>query len=206
MTQAERWLEERGWNYWHSNWMERSFDIDGFAGEIEIRGGHIQRFGFSILTDDVIDGLKEIVPTPTPILEIGAGTGYWSYELAQAGYDTVATDRSTGVYYVGSENNPTHEWHNQWGEVHEMSALEAIKAHGEGRALMTIWPDFGSWAGYALEAYAGDTLIFGGEGAGGCTGGVKLFDQIEAHWEKIGLVRLPQFVGINDWLTIYRRR
>lgn len=56
----------------------------------------------------------------------------------------------------------------------------------------------------ALAAYAGSTVIYIGEGHGGCTANDAFFDAL-AHWTVEREVELPQWWGVHDALTVYRR-
>ena len=64
MTMAESWLIQRAWPADHQD--------DG------PRMKFIRTFGFGILTGAAIRLIREY----SPILEVGAGTGYWTMELA----------------------------------------------------------------------------------------------------------------------------
>ena len=52
----------------------------------------MEKFGFAILTARAISELAKLVGTDAQILEVGAGSGYWSYELHCAGIEAWATD------------------------------------------------------------------------------------------------------------------
>jgi hypothetical protein len=41
----------------------------------------------------------QVLAPYAPIVEVGAGSGYWAYELRQAGVEVVATDPGTGRYH-----------------------------------------------------------------------------------------------------------
>jgi hypothetical protein len=62
--------------------------LEGIRKIHQLRQRVVGTYGFSVLTREVVNRL---VPYG-PFLEVGAGTGYWSYELRRAGCTSIATD------------------------------------------------------------------------------------------------------------------
>ncbi len=129
------------------------------------------------------------------VLDIGAGSGYWAYQLRQVGIDVVAVD-----------NGDWHEkWPQRWSLVEEGNTRVA-KEHPD-RALMLIWPPYDSpMAKTALDFYDGDLLIYAGEGEGGCTAADSFHAELDRSWQEIGVApHHPTFDGIHCRLTAYKR-
>lgn len=131
------------------------------------------------------------------VVEIGAGTGYWAWQLSQAQIDVHAYDiEPGGNHFCG----PTG-YHPVLQGGHEAAACYPT------RALMLCWPPYGSpMAANALKAYAGDLVISIGEPDGGCTGDDEYFALLGKEFEEIG--ESPKHVtysGIHCWVTAYRR-
>jgi len=62
-------------------------------------------------------------------------------------------------------------------------------------------------AAECLIAYKGQTVIFVGEGWGGCTGDDLFHDHLSSDFEKVeDYYDLPQWEGIHDYLAVYKRR
>jgi hypothetical protein len=80
--------------------------------------------------------------------------------------------------------------------------------HHPDRALFLCWPSFDDpWAAQALACYAGDLLIYAGEGEGGCTADDEFFKLLEAEWDELEYSpRHVTYRGIHDYLTAYRRK
>ena len=138
-----------------------------------------------------------------PVVEIGAGNGYWASLIAGVGGDIIAFDE--------------HPYDNRWcnGSYHPIAVGGPEKA-GEhpGRALFLCWPPYDTtFAHECLWHYVkagGQTLIYIGEGSGGCTGDDKFHEQIQdlcynGGWHRLDCVRLPQWAGIRDYLFVYRK-
>ena len=133
-----------------------------------------------------------------PVIELGAGTGYWAWQLTQAGVDVVAYDSQEWV-------NNGRFTDRQFHPVHEGS-IERIAEHPD-RMLMLCWPDYNtSFALDALNAYAGDDLIYIGEGWGGCTGDEEFGKRLDEEWHPVDTSpHHVNFGGIHSDVGIYRR-
>lgn len=128
-----------------------------------------------------------------PIVEIGAGTGYWAKCLSEWGVDVIAYDvrpyrngyvdgRHATVFVGGSERAAEHP----------------------DRALLLVWPEYDTpMASNTLKAYLGETVIYVGEHRGGCTGDDSL---LENFWDLIETVEIPKWHGIHDALFLYKRK
>jgi hypothetical protein len=136
-----------------------------------------------------------------PILEVGAGTGYWAGLLRARGVDVRATDAAP----PDQGENPYHRTEYVWSSVERMSSVEAVRAYP--RTLLMCWPppDDDS-AGYAaVRAYRGDVLLYVGGNADGPTGTIRLHRELELNWTVTDEVALPSWPGIPDRLTVWRR-
>jgi hypothetical protein len=95
-----------------------------------------------------------------PILEVGAGRGYWAKLIADAGVDIIATD--------------PYSPEDAFYPIEKLTDVEAVKKYGAGRTLLLIWPPYDMSVAFnalrAFEEVGGRRLIYIGEGVGGCTG------------------------------------
>ena len=132
------------------------------------------------------------------VVEIGAGTGYWAWQLSQAEVDVLAFDTEPGG----------NDWCGevQYHPVHHGGPDQA--AEHPARALLLCWPPYGSpMAAEALSIYAGDLVISIGEPEGGCTGDDEFFRLLEKGFDEVG--DSPHHVtysGIHCYVTAYRRK
>jgi len=132
-----------------------------------------------------------------PIVEVGAGKGYWAKLLRERGGDVIAYDKDPRQSQWVDRGEP-------WSEV--LIGDEAAAAAHFERALFLCWPPYDTpFAARALDAYLGSggrRVAYLGEGTGGCTGD-------DAFHERLGtlgkprLVKVPQWPGIHDRLEIY---
>ena len=100
----------------------------------------------------------EVLAAHAPLLECGAGMGYWSALLHARGVDVLAYDaappgRSSKNAYHRAARDP-------WTRIHRQSSVVAARGNRE-RTLVLCWPPYeDDAASYAvLRAYRGDTLI-----------------------------------------------
>jgi hypothetical protein len=133
------------------------------------------------------------------VVETGAGTGYWAWQMEQAGISVAAYD----------PNEPATDNHfakRSWSTV--LRDDHSAAKHHPDRALFLCWPSYAEpWAAQALSCYSGDLLIYAGEGERGCTADDEFFRLRDAEWDEIE--NAPAHVsywGIHCYLTAYRRK
>jgi hypothetical protein len=132
-----------------------------------------------------------------PVVEMGAGTGYWSALLRLRGVDVLAYDIAPG-----DNEQAAH----MWTEV-EPGTPEILGTVSPARNLLLCWPPYDEpMASECLESFRGRRIIYVGEGDGGCTGDDgfhrKLFDEFTLEQT----VSLPQWPGIHDRLGVWARK
>lgn len=134
------------------------------------------------------------------VVEVGAGTGYWAWQLEQAGVDVAA--------YDPAPPGPGNSWCSGGPYTTVLAeGAEAAAAHAD-RALLMVWPPYdGAHARHALSVYKGDLLLYAGEGHGGCTADDDFYELLDAEWEEIDTApRHVTWWGIHCALTAYRRK
>lgn len=123
--------------------------------------------------------LLEAVRRYSPLVEIGAGTGYWAYRLRLIGADIVAYDQAPAG---GSRENRYHPDIRAWTEVKEADA--AVLARHRDRALFICWPPAYSALWESLRFYRGEVVVYLGDWGGRTArlaGLDRWFEQVEAH-------------------------
>jgi hypothetical protein len=127
-----------------------------------------------------------------PLVECGAGNGYWASLLRGRGVDIVACDLAPSK--------------SAWTAVERADSVAAARRHRD-RTLVLCWPpyddDAASYA--ALRAYRGDVVIHIGERSEGATGSVRFHRELELNWSLAEEVELPRWPRLRDTLMVYRR-
>lgn len=128
------------------------------------------------------------------VVEVGAGSGYWAWQLLQMGLDVRPSDaHPRDVSHV---------------PVERAGAANAA-AGADGRALLMVWPPHDDpMAVDALTAYPGDLLIYVGELRGGACGTAEFWDLLDDQWALVSVGwRHVTFTGRNDALPVaYERK
>lgn len=162
------------------------------------RQTYCNEYAWAIPTDKVIDKIAKY----SPLVELGAGTGYWAYLLCKAGADVVAYDINP------PDKQPKNPWHDRisqtWYEV--LKGKPPKLTRHPDRALLLCWPPYDTpMADQALQYYRGDTVIYIGEGTGGCTATDSFHTTLYNKWKQVDDFNIPQWSGLHDSCTIYRR-
>lgn len=204
MTEYQKWLTENRVR------LEQEY-LPGLGGgyeSCEINGREVRllrneamaRFSFAIPSEEAV----KAIGAHAPILEVGAGLGYWAYEVDKAGFDIIATDPEP---YSDNFIEPGEEWF----PVKRLGGVQAVNEFGAGRTLLMVWPSYRlDWPADTLEAYldaGGRALIYVGEGEGGCTGNRRFHEILnERTPEEPEVTSIPFWAGIHDQMYVYRLR
>lgn len=159
-----------------------------------------------------------------PLLEVGAGTGYWAHLLQQRGVDILASDlpswqerfnpeerSQTGARLMGE-----HRYTHLKVAGPEM-ALEAAE-----RTLVLMWPDYGGTGIFALEAlemFEGARVVCVGEWLGhtlgaagtpipvtGLSFSAEFQRQVDAQFTLEETVALPNWPLHADVVQVFKRK
>lgn len=120
-----------------------------------------------------------------PLVESGAGRGYWAQQLSLAGltveaFELEPPDRVENVSFPRTEGQE-----NVWYPVEAVGALRFEDR--SGHVLLLCWPPgwgntMASDALTSFENVGGQRLIYIGEPKGGKTGDNEFFDALSARW------------------------
>ncbi|XXQ32702.1 Methyltransferase domain-containing protein [Plasmodiophora brassicae] len=132
----------------------------------------------------------------SPVIEIGAGTGYWARLIRQrTGADIVAFDRVA---------RPP--------DVLACDDLAAVLQEHTGRTLFLCWPDLSDMGSVALQAYTGDIVLYIGESFGRTlhgdfsqTGNAAFHLGLVSRFHEILRLPLPNWPGNRDCLSVFKR-
>jgi hypothetical protein len=134
-----------------------------------------------------------------PLVEIGAGTGYWAHRLRSIGVDIVAFDQAP---VDGERANRYHRPTRPWTHV-EQGDQTVLSDHAD-RALFLCWPPLFSSLGDCLTYYRGDTVACIGDGGYRTA---KL-DHLHETFTKVATTpvrALDPHPGVRPQLTIWKR-
>lgn len=186
---------------------ESCFDIKRFMKLMEkglLREDLVREYAFAVPN---LKAIKEVI-RHSPIIEIGAGSGYWSYLINKYGGNIIAFDDF-------SRNN---EWNEEregvmtkpyflkkWYDIKKEN--EEIITKYPNHTLFLCWVDHFSEMGLnCLKLYKEAYFIYIGESEGGCCANDSFFEYLENNFKLIKEINIPQWYGSHDFLEIYKRK
>ena len=186
--------EARQPRYWGLPWgLAQLLDLSERRREL------VDLFAWAIPNDAALDVLARYAP----LLECGAGTGYWLALLRARGVDAIGYDLAPPG--DGAANAYHQRARLTWTDVPQGSAASAARRHSD-RNLVLCWPpyddDAASYA--ALRAYCGDVAIHIGE-RDGASGSVRFHRELALNWTAVEEIELPHWPRLDDRLVVYWR-
>jgi hypothetical protein len=156
-----------------------------------LRQALVAKYAWAVPSTEAI----ELLVRHSPLVEMGAGTGYWAWLVRQAGGDVVAYDR----YPPPDPRNRWHAGESTWSEV-QPGGAKRLRLHPD-RTLFLCWPPEDEPLGVeALRAYEGREVVFVGEPVAATPWAEEL-----SRWEVAETLEIPQWEGIRDRLFVLRR-
>lgn len=155
--------------------------------QLSVRKKLIWAYAWAIPSHEAIQALREM----SPLIEIGAGTGYWTWLLRQAGENVIALDKNPEA--------PPH-----WTLV-ERGNEESVQAHGD-RTLFLCWPSYQEpMAVKALSNYTGSHVVYVGEWKGR-TADDEFHRLLTDSFDLEREIPIPTWPGYSDRLFFFKRR
>src|SRR5215472_4901166 len=185
----------------------------------EIRTHLTHWYAFSVPTEDTLECLARYAP----LVEVGAGTGYWARCLRERGVDVEAYDEmgdewrtwfrpsrleevetGAGRSELVARPDPDRSEPFLWTEV-AAGGPEALGRHA-GRTLLLCWP--GPWNAFdqaALLAHQGDHVALVSDASGGSTS-PGLGPLLRREWTRVDEAPVARWPATADGLVVWRRK
>lgn len=171
-----------------------SQELDAVLKRIGARYDMCRNYAFAIPTKQAILEISKF----SPIVEIGAGSGYWASLLQKNGAKVIAYDK----YPKNNKYNFTQN-HTKI----EKASEEILQKIDPSYSLLLCWPNYNNDFAYnAIKAFKGNHLIYIGEPEGGCTANDSFHKELKAHWKLKKEITIPQWDGIHDLVMIYNKK
>jgi hypothetical protein len=158
--------------------------------------GLAQRFAYVLPQPNLLNVIRRY----SPLVELGAGTGYWAYLLRLSGADVVAYDIAP---LGGSRENRYHGDVHPWSEVLD-GDVTAVSRH-TGRSLFLCWPPRYSNIWESLNYYRGNVLLYIGD-RGVRTAELSPLDREFVVLETHVAIAMDKADGTRVELSVWRRR
>jgi hypothetical protein len=168
---------------------------DPAAGGTDVMLRIAQHYAYVFPTDSALAMLAGL----GPLVEMGAGTGYWARRLRWIGVDIVAFDQAP---VDGERTNRYHSRARPWSHV-EQGDQRVLSGYAE-RCLFLCWPPLFSSLGDCLTYYSGNTVACIGDG--GCrTARIDRLDETFTKTAAVPVRALDPDPGARPELTIWKR-
>jgi len=189
------------------NIINKTINENGKSSDFfKIRDKLVNLFAWAIPNEEAID---EIIKY-SPIVEIGAGNGYWASLIKEKGGEIDAYDKNPPKNDNADNINIDNVFFTKTTIIHypvqkgDESILKQDKYNDY--TLLLIWPPMDRTARRCLRYFKGKHVIYIGEDNGGCTANQSFFDSLYLNFNEIKEIKIPQYPYINDKLTIYERK
>lgn len=171
-----------------------------------LRFEYVKLYGFNLLSDKFLKSCKEILKDEK-ILEVGAGSGFFTMKLKELSLDIVGLEKHQTKNHYG--------FNHQYTKLINSDAIEFIKQHElDYSTIIMSWPNQdSSFANDVFNSmYKGQKLLYIGEGLGGCTACDEFFENLDrkASIEVKETQELRKnyvsWQGIHDRPTLYIKK
>jgi len=161
---------------------------------LDVREFLVHRYAWGTPTEEIL----RKVQASGPIVEMGAGSGYWAWLLRTLSADIVAYDAFAGPR---RNMNVSSLSGISWTEV-GFGGPEVLTDHSD-RTLLLCWPPAGDMAFRCLDYWKGDVLAYVGDPS--VTADEAFHARLRQEFREISRIRAPSWPGISDYLTVWRR-
>lgn len=190
----------------HPTWGTFTIDcgggIEAYTAVFKLRRELIPRYTWTITAPRTVQMVAG--HCTQRVIDPMAGTGYWGYLLGQLGVQVISTDICPPD--ETSTDNPWHPQTKTWTTVLQADAADAAMISEGSTTLLLSWPPCDDPIGFTtLSAFAGNRVIYIGEGAGGATGDDNLHHLLKSEWNEYATHDPVQYDGIHDYVTVFHR-
>lgn len=157
------------------------------------RHSYIGKFGFVIPCAEMIDACRRYGPS---IIEVGAGSGYVTALMRNAGLDVIGADNGEGRhgFQVG-----------YWDVSQRKADAAAIVEQFPHRTVFCSWPTRGDpWFGKMLKAMKrGQLVVIVRESA---TAEEAAWDYLGSHFAELETIFIPRWPHMHDYCEVWGKR
>lgn len=175
-------------NEYYSAFMELR-SKESFRAEqwFETRQDLVEQYAWAIPNSTAIEYCTKF----DPLLDVGAGSGYWGYCI----------DRQGGNIRAMDKNPPS----NPWLSVEEATVLD-VYDEIEDEAVLMVWPPYNQDMAERVASIGPSDILYVGERRGGCTGTDGFFDILDERYTQLREIMIPSYNGVHDNFYHYSRK
>ena len=158
----------------------------------------VTKYAWAIPNENAISLLASM----SPVLEMAAGNGYWAKLIVDAGGTVEAFDKTPGLHH------PSSLTRKLWYPV-KRGGVHSIQPHHKDYTLLLVWPPYDTPLAFkALTRFleiGGKTVMYVGEGYGGCTGCDQFHALLDSRFKEVAYTEIPSWEYIHDHMMVYER-
>jgi len=153
----------------------------------------VQKWAWAVPTTEAIIKIARF----SPIISIGAGSGYWEMLLSSAGAEVVAFDKMWKA-------KQQFKFHELYYSVIQGDEREILRY--PNHTLFLCWPSYQApFAANALKITKAKYVVYVGEWYA-ATATEDFHDDLEERFEQLAVIKIPSYPHIRDRVWIYRRK
>lgn len=143
----------------------------------------LQTYPEYVPTDHAIQTLVDL----GPLVEVGAGDGYWAHVVNENGGDCIPTDicplDHDAETFPSTVQSASDDWEpTVWADVQAVDGVEAVRAYPD-RAVMMCHPSGADrWSERVLDAVSDQPFVFIGEWFPGTDATPWFFKRLAENW------------------------
>lgn len=176
----------------------RSMRSLSYYGNSSVSHALRREFAYAIPNEEALSEIK----SQGPVVEIGAGKGYWASMLRQRGAQVAAFDK----FPLESGANEYHDVGDRAFTDVAKGSVEQIRKFPDHKLLLVWPPPNEPMALNAINQYKGRTVLYVGEEHADYIGDMAFQKQLNDKFEITKQIPLPNFPGYDDMLHIYERK
>jgi hypothetical protein len=137
-----------------------------------------------------------------PVVEIGAGKGYWASLLRQRGTQVAAFDK----FPLETGANEYHAMGDKSFTEIAKGSVEQVRKFPDHNLLLVWPPPKEPMALNALNQYKGKTVFYVGDWKSDFIGDDAFHERLNDRFDVKKEIQLPNFPGYDDFLHVYERK
>ena len=148
----------------------------------------VEQYSWAVPTQEAITYIAEF---DDRIWNIGAGSGYWSHLIEDAGGNIFSIDKQ-----------PPEE---TWSDVKQATVMD-VRSRLHDSVVLMVWPPYEKKMSDYVITEGPAHILYVGEPKGGCTGTISFFTVLEKEYGLVAKIELPSYYGVHDDFYHYVRK
>jgi hypothetical protein len=181
-----------------ANFPGRSMRSLNYYGDPAVGHALRREFAYAIPNEEALAEIQK----HGPVVEIGAGKGYWASLLRERGAKVAAFDK----FPLEMGKNEYHDVGDRPFTEIEKGSVEQVRKFPDHKLLLVWPPPNEPMALNALNQYKGKTVFYVGEEHADYIGDMAFQRQLNERFEIKKQIPLPNFPGYDDMLHVYERK